>query len=126
VRYDWCVPPKQIPVTLTFFLGLLVLRKVWNKEINFIGKASLLKPPIGWYLKWVGGAPIIVIKKPIPSRHQQIFFSKQKNSIQISLISEGTRQKSNRMEKLDFIILQKTARGFQCYGLAFRFRDISK
>ena len=40
-----------------FFLGLLV-RRVINKEINYIGKKSLFKPPFGWYFKWMGGAPI--------------------------------------------------------------------
>jgi 1-acyl-sn-glycerol-3-phosphate acyltransferase len=40
-----------------FALGLLI-RKIWNKEINYIGKKSLFKWPYGWFFRWVGGTPI--------------------------------------------------------------------
>ncbi len=33
-----------------FFIGLLV-RSIVNREINFIGKHSLFKPPFGWYFR---------------------------------------------------------------------------
>ena len=42
---------------LDFPLGVLV-RKVVNKEINYIGKKGLFRPPYGWFFRWLGGAPV--------------------------------------------------------------------
>jgi len=90
-----------------FFLGLLV-RKVWNKEINFIGKASLFKPPIGWYLKWVGGAPIIRDKKSDTVAAIANIF-KTKKVFRLALSPEGTRKKVTEW-KTGFYYIAKTAR----------------
>ena len=40
-----------------FLLGLLI-RRVLNEDIHFIGKKALFKPPFGWYFRWMGGTPI--------------------------------------------------------------------
>ena len=45
-----------------FFLGVLV-RAVLNEPINWIGKKSLFDSPIGWFFRWMGGAPIDRSKK---------------------------------------------------------------
>jgi len=42
---------------IDFFLGLLI-RKVWNEQVNFVGKKSLFKAPYGWIFRALGGAPI--------------------------------------------------------------------
>ena len=40
-----------------FLIGILV-RKIMDIQINFVGKKELFKPPFGWYFKMVGGSPI--------------------------------------------------------------------
>jgi 1-acyl-sn-glycerol-3-phosphate acyltransferase len=90
-----------------FFLGLLV-RKVWNKEINFIGKESLFKfPLIGWYLKWVGGAPIVRDKKSDTVAAIADIF-KTKKVFRLSLTPEGTRKKVTEW-KTGFYYIAKLA-----------------
>jgi 1-acyl-sn-glycerol-3-phosphate acyltransferase len=90
-----------------FFLGLLV-RKVWNKEINFIGKESLFKfPLIGWYLKWVGGAPIVRDKKSDTVAAIANIF-KTKKVFRLSLTPEGTRKKVTEW-KTGFYYIAKLA-----------------
>ena len=55
---DKCVV-AVVPHThwMDFFLGLVV-RSAIGKEINYIGKKSLFKPPFGWFFRWTGGAPV--------------------------------------------------------------------
>jgi 1-acyl-sn-glycerol-3-phosphate acyltransferase len=90
-----------------FFLGLLV-RKVWNQEINFIAKKSLFVGPIGWYLKKVGGAPIIRNKNSdTVSAIVDIFNSKEK--FRLSLSPEGTRNKVTEW-KTGFYFIAKAAK----------------
>tara|TARA_R110000868_G_scaffold109560_1_gene297762 strand:+ start:19679 stop:20230 length:552 start_codon:yes stop_codon:yes gene_type:complete len=74
-----------------FFLGILI-RKVWNEEINFIGKKSLFKPPIGWYLKWLGGAPIDRTKNSDTVAAITKIFNERK-IFRLALSPEGTRNK---------------------------------
>ena len=74
-----------------FLLGLLV-RKVVNEEINYIGKKSLFKPPFGWYFRWMGGAPIDRDKSTYRvSAIANIFDGRQK--FRLALSPEGTRKK---------------------------------
>jgi len=76
---------------LDLFLGFLI-RAVVKKEINFIGKASLFKPPIGWLLRWMGGAPIT--RSENKNQVQQIseIFEKKK-VFRLAVAPEGTRKK---------------------------------
>ncbi len=88
------------------FLGLLV-RKIWQKEINFIGKKSLFVGPIGWFLKKVGGAPIVRNKKSdTVTAIAAIFDSKDK--FRLSLSPEGTRNKVTEW-KTGFYFIAKAA-----------------
>jgi 1-acyl-sn-glycerol-3-phosphate acyltransferase len=90
-----------------FFLGLLI-RKVWNKEINFIAKESLFKfPLIGWYLKWVGGAPIVRDKKSDTVGAIADIF-KTKKVFRLALSPEGTRKKVTEW-KTGFYYIAKLA-----------------
>lgn len=40
-----------------FPLGILV-RSAIRANIQFVGKASLFKPPFGWLFRWLGGYPV--------------------------------------------------------------------
>ncbi len=88
------------------FLGVLV-RAVVQKEINFIGKKSLFKPPIGWFLRWMGGAPITRSKNK--NQVQQIveIFDKKK-VFRLALAPEGTRKKVDQW-KTGFYYIARAA-----------------
>tara|TARA_R110000868_G_scaffold45453_3_gene150947 strand:+ start:5267 stop:5806 length:540 start_codon:yes stop_codon:yes gene_type:complete len=89
-----------------FFLGLLI-RKVWNQEINYVAKKSLFKPPFGWFFKWTGGAPIdrSKINNSVNSI-VKLFSERQK--FRLALSPEGTRKKVKEW-KTGFYFIAKTA-----------------
>ncbi|SNY99475.1 1-acyl-sn-glycerol-3-phosphate acyltransferase [Flagellimonas pacifica] len=90
---------------LDFFLGLLV-RKVVNKEINYIGKKSLFKPPFGWFFRWTGGAPIDRSKNSNTVESvAQIF--KERKIFRFALAPEGTRKKVTALKTGFYHIAQK-------------------
>ena len=89
-----------------FFLGLLI-RRVWDEEINFIAKKSLFKFPFGWYFKWMGGAPIDRSKNnDTVSAIASIFQEKKK--FRLALSPEGTRKKVTAW-KTGFYYIAKAA-----------------
>ena len=74
-----------------FFVGVFS-RKLYQIQINFIGKKELFKWPIGAYFRWMGGAPID--RTPGQNKVEaiaQIF--KEKDEFRLSLAPEGTRKK---------------------------------
>lgn len=89
-----------------FFLGLLI-RRVWKEQINFIGKQSLFVGPIGWYLKKVGGAPIIRNKNSDTVAAIAAIF-KTKDKFRLALSPEGTRKKVTDW-KTGFYFIAKSA-----------------
>jgi 1-acyl-sn-glycerol-3-phosphate acyltransferase len=89
-----------------FFLGLLV-RRIINKEINFIAKKSLFKPPFGWYFRWMGGAPIDRSKNSdTVAAVAEVF--KAKKEFRLALSPEGTRKKVTTW-KTGFYFIAKAA-----------------
>ena len=74
-----------------FILGLLV-RRVFNEEVNFIGKQSLFKPPFGWYFRWMGGAPIDRSKSQNKVAAIVKLFE-ERERFRLALAPEGTRKK---------------------------------
>jgi 1-acyl-sn-glycerol-3-phosphate acyltransferase len=89
-----------------FVLGLLV-RKVWDEEINYIGKKSLFDSPFGWFFKWTGGAAIDRSKtNDTVNATAQIFNEREK--FRLALSPEGTRKKVERW-KTGFYFIAKTA-----------------
>lgn len=89
-----------------FFLGLLV-RRVINKEINYIAKASLFKPPFGWYFKWMGGASIDRSRSSDTVAVVSEIFSSRKE-FRLALSPEGTRKKVTSW-KTGFYYIAKAA-----------------
>ncbi len=90
-----------------FFLGLLI-RKVFNEEINYIGKASLFKPPLGWFFRWTGGAPIDRSKNSDTVKATAKLFTERK-IFRLALSPEGTRKKVNTW-KTGFYFIAKEAK----------------
>lgn len=90
-----------------FFLGLLI-RRVINQDINFIGKKSLFNPPFGWYFRWMGGAPIDRSKSSDTVTAIANIFN-EKKVFRLALSPEGTRKKVEKW-KTGFYYIAKTAR----------------
>ncbi len=89
-----------------FFLGVLV-RRIINKNINFIAKKSLFNPPFGWYFKWMGGAPIDRSKSSDKvAAIAEIF--KERKQFRLALAPEGTRKKVDQW-KTGFYYIAKAA-----------------
>lgn len=107
-KVDKCVV-IVVPHThwVDFFLGLLV-RKVVNQEINYIGKKSLFKPPFGWFFRWTGGAPVDRSKNSnTVETIAQIF--QERKVFRFALAPEGTRKKVDEL-KTGFYHIAKTAK----------------
>ncbi|MDC6389943.1 1-acyl-sn-glycerol-3-phosphate acyltransferase [Maribacter sp. PR1] len=89
-----------------FLLGLII-RKVWNEEINYIGKKSLFDSPFGWFFRWTGGAPIDRSKNSdTVSATVKIF--KERKKFRLALSPEGTRKKVEKW-KTGFYYIAKQA-----------------
>ena len=74
-----------------FPLGIII-RNVWNEEINFVGKKSLFKAPFGAYFRWMGGAPVDRSKNSdTVTATAEIF--KRRKKFRLTLAPEGTRKK---------------------------------
>ena len=89
------------------FLMGLVIRKIMNIEINYIGKKSLFKWPYGWFFRWTGGAPIDRTKNSdTVSAVAQLF--KERAVFRLALSPEGTRKRVDQW-KTGFYYIAKTA-----------------
>lgn len=88
-----------------FFLGLLV-RKVVNQEINYIGKKSLFKPPFGWFFRWTGGAPVDRSKNSNTVDSVVQIFNHRK-VFRFALAPEGTRKKVQELRTGFYHIAKK-------------------
>ncbi len=90
---------------IDFFLALLI-RKVWNEQINFIGKKSLFDSPFGWFFRWTGGAPIDRSKSSdTVTATAKIFKSRDK--FRLALSPEGTRKKVGQWKTGFYFIAKK-------------------
>ncbi|GGD41887.1 1-acyl-sn-glycerol-3-phosphate acyltransferase [Muriicola marianensis] len=74
-----------------FPLGLLV-RKILNLEVNYIGKKSLFSGPFGWFFRWTGGAPVDQHSNQ-DTVAQVIRLFREKEQFRLALAPEGTRKK---------------------------------
>lgn len=90
-----------------FFLGLLI-RQVWDEPIHFVGKKSLFRPPLGWFFRWMGGAPIDRSKSSdTVSATAKIF--ERRDKFRLTIAPEGTRKKVNDW-KTGFYYIAKAAK----------------
>jgi 1-acyl-sn-glycerol-3-phosphate acyltransferase len=89
------------------FLMGLVIRKIMNIEINYVGKKSLFNWPYGWFFRWTGGAPIDRTKNSdTVSAVAQLF--KEREVFRLALSPEGTRKRVYQW-KTGFYYIAKTA-----------------
>ncbi|CAZ94551.1 1-acyl-sn-glycerol-3-phosphate acyltransferase [Zobellia galactanivorans] len=89
-----------------FFLGLLI-RKIWNEPINFVGKKSLFAFPFGFIFRKLGGEPIDRSKNnDMVSATVKVFQERKK--FRLTIAPEGTRKKVDKW-KTGFYYIAKGA-----------------
>lgn len=89
-----------------FYLGLLV-RRILNVDIKFLAKKELFKPPLGWYLKWVGGTALD--RTPGQNKVEAIAEKfENRQELRLAISPEGTRKKVLEW-KTGFYYIAKTA-----------------
>ena len=89
-----------------FPLGVLI-KYAEGLPANYIGKASLFKPPFGWIFKALGGAPVDRSKSS--NRVEAIAnIFKERDQFVLGLSPEGTRQKVDEW-KTGFYYIAKEA-----------------
>jgi len=90
---------------LDFVLGLLV-RKVLDQQINYIGKKSLFKGPFGWFFRWTGGAPVDRSKNS-NTVDAVVDIFRERKVFRFALAPEGTRKKVENLKTGFYHIAQK-------------------
>ena len=88
-----------------FPLGLIV-RKIVGKQINYIGKKSLFKPPFGWFFRWTGGKPVDRSKNQNMVDAIVEVFNENK-TFRFALAPEGTRKKVDELKTGFYYIAQR-------------------
>lgn len=74
-----------------FYLGIFS-RRIEKVQINFIGKKELFKWPLGWYFRYMGGAPIDRTSGQNKVEAIAAIFA-GRDEFRLSLAPEGTRKK---------------------------------
>ena len=99
-----------IPAPHTHWLDfpLSILTKwIQKSPINFIGKASLFKPPFGFIFRWLGGTPVDRSESTNKVQAIVAVFNREENFV-LALSPEGTRKRNNEW-KTGFYYIAKGA-----------------
>lgn len=95
-------PPKAVVPTgphtsnRDFPYGLYA--RAWvGKYIQFVGKSSLFKGPVGALLKWMGGVPVVREKRTNFVQAVANIFA-ERETFYLCIAMEGTRQKVDRFK----------------------------
>ncbi len=72
----------------------IMAKSTKGAKVNYIGKASLFKPPFGFLFRWLGGAPVDRSKNTkLVDQIVEIFNGKE--TFILGMSPEGTRKKVN-------------------------------
>ena len=104
------------------FIYAIIIRKVINQEINFIGKKELFKFPFGFFFRMMGGKPV---DRGSKSNTVDIISEMFKNNTQfrLGISPEGTRKKVKKW-KTGFYYISKIA-GVPIISVTLNFKDRS-
>jgi 1-acyl-sn-glycerol-3-phosphate acyltransferase len=81
---------------MDFFLGI-VARAAIGRNVGFLAKKSLFRPPLGWIMRWLGGYPVDrTSNKQVVS--QVVDRYRERKAFAIALAPEGTRKKVDRLK----------------------------
>ena len=90
-----------------FYIGVL-LRAVIQVKTNFIGKKELFIFPIGWFFRWLGGAPVNRFTKENKVLAIAKLFENE-DEFRLTLAPEGTRKKVDKW-RTGFYYIAKEAK----------------
>ena len=89
------------------FIYAIIIRKVINQEINFIGKKELFKFPFGFFFRMMGGKPV---DRGSQSNTVALISEMFKNNTQFRLgISPDVTRKKVKIWKIDYYYSSKKA-----------------
>ena len=77
-----------------FFVGVFT-RGITKTQINFVGKKELFTWPLGYYFRWMGGAPLNRFKNENKVETIAKIFD-TKEEFRLTLAPEGTRKKVDK------------------------------
>ncbi|RQV99443.1 MAG: glycerol acyltransferase [Calditrichaeota bacterium] len=90
-----------------FVLGYLAMTAI-GLRLHWVGKHTLFRPPIGWFLKWMGGIPVNRgIRRNFVDQVIRSF--RDCDQLIVAIAPEGTRKKTDRWKSGFYYI----ARGAQ-------------
>jgi len=104
------------------FIYAIIIRKVINQEINFIGKKELFKFPFGFFFRMMGGKPV---DRGSKSNTVDIIAEmfKNNNQFRLGISPEGTRKKVEKW-KTGFYYISKIA-SIPIISVTLNFKDKS-
>jgi len=90
------------------FVIASLTRRILKTEINFVGKKELFRWPLGWYMRWMGGAPLDRTTGQNKVESIARIFS-ERDEFRMALAPEGTRKKVDKW-KSGYYYIAHTAR----------------
>ncbi|WP_417445047.1 1-acyl-sn-glycerol-3-phosphate acyltransferase [Joostella sp.] len=102
-----------------FYVGVLV-RSMAKDSMNFVGKKELFDSPMGWYFKWMGGAPIDRSKNS-NTVDAVVSLFEEKDEFRLQIAPEGTRKRVKEW-KTGFYHIAKGA-GVPIVMIAFDYKN---
>ena len=101
------------------FIYAIIIRKVINQEINYIGKKELFKFPFGFFFKMTGGFPV---NRDSNSNTVDIIAEIFKNNheFRLGISPEGTRKKVEKWKTGFYYISKKAGVPIICATLNFK------
>ena len=88
-----------------FYIGIL-MRGVIGVKANFIAKKELFVGPLGWYLRYLGGAPVDRYSKENTVKTLVELFEKR-DEFRVGIAPEGTRKKVTKWKTGFYFIAKK-------------------
>lgn len=106
-EHDRCVVIAAPHTTNWDFFYLLVFAAYFQIEINWMGKHSLFRPPMGWFMRAVGGIPVVRHRREnLVTSLARAF--EERESLRLIVPAEGTRSRSEYW-KSGFYHIARTA-----------------
>ncbi|GLR17821.1 1-acyl-sn-glycerol-3-phosphate acyltransferase [Portibacter lacus] len=126
-NYAFDIPKKVLiaaPHTSAWDLPLGILtRNVLRTKIQFVGKATLFKPPFGWFFRAVGGVPVDRTKNNnFVDGVAEIY--ENRDDFNFCLAVEGTRKKVYKLKTGFYYIARKANVPVQMIGLDYKNKQI--